>query len=39
MLFHGPDSPYYKQTIAEFWFVDEATARRRDSTRGDKNIR
>ncbi len=27
MLFHGPDSPAYEVTIAEVWFVDEATAR------------
>jgi hypothetical protein len=27
MLYHGPDSPSYKQTIAEVWFADETTAR------------
>ncbi len=39
MLFHGPDSPYYKQTIAEFWFVDEATAKAAGFDKWDKNIR
>ena len=26
MLYHTPDSPSYKQTIAEMWFRDEQTA-------------
>jgi hypothetical protein len=26
MLYHTPDSPSYKQTIAEVWFFEEATA-------------
>ena len=26
MLCHTPDSPSYKQTIAEIWFHDEPTA-------------
>ena len=26
MLYHTPDSPSYKQTIAEIWFRDEPTA-------------
>ncbi len=39
MLFHGPDSPYYEQTIAEFWFVDEATAKAAGFDKWDKNIR
>ena len=26
MLCHTPDSPSYKQTIAEIWFRDEPTA-------------
>jgi hypothetical protein len=26
MLFHTPASPSYQQTVAEVWFVDEATA-------------
>ncbi len=28
MLYHTTDSPSYKQTIAEVWFFDEATAER-----------
>lgn len=38
MLFHGPDSPAYEQTIAEVWFVDEATARAAGFDRWDKNF-
>jgi uncharacterized membrane protein ArfC len=26
MLYHTPDSPHYKQTIAEVWFKDEESA-------------
>ena len=26
MLYHGPDSPYYSQTIAEVWFATEEAA-------------
>jgi hypothetical protein len=26
MLYHTPESPSYKDTIAEVWFADEATA-------------
>ena len=26
MLYHGPDSPYYRQTIAEVWFATEEAA-------------
>jgi uncharacterized membrane protein ArfC len=26
MLYHTPDSPHYKQTIAEVWFKDEQSA-------------
>lgn len=36
MLYHTPDSPSYKQTIAELWFRDEATAERAGFTRWDK---
>lgn len=39
MLFHGPDSPAYEQTIAEFWFVDEATAAAAGFAKWDKNFR
>jgi hypothetical protein len=39
MLFHGPDSPYYGQTIAEVWFVDEATARAAGFDKWDINIK
>ncbi len=39
MLFHGPDSPYYEQTIAEVWFVDEATARAAGFDKWDKNLK
>lgn len=39
MLYHGTDSPYYEQTIAEFWFVDEATAKAAGFAKWDKNIR
>jgi allophanate hydrolase subunit 1 len=28
MLFHTPESPSYKRTIAEVWFFDEDTARK-----------
>ncbi len=28
MLYHTPDSPNYKQTIAELWFKDEESAQR-----------
>ena len=26
MLYHGPDSPYYSQTVAEVWFATEEAA-------------
>lgn len=39
MLFHGPDSPYFEQTIAEFWFVDEVTAKAAGFDKWDKNTR
>lgn len=39
MLFHGPDSPAYEQTIAEFWFIDEATAAAAGFAKWDKNFR
>ena len=38
-LYHGPDSPAYEQTIAEFWFVDEATARAAGFDKWDKNFK
>ncbi|WP_313673006.1 hypothetical protein [Mycolicibacterium sp.] len=37
MLFHGPDSPSYKQTVAEVWFVDEAAATTAGFRRWDTN--
>ncbi|MCW1957762.1 MAG: hypothetical protein KIH64_004295 [Mycobacterium sp.] len=39
MLFHGPDSPAYEQTIAEVWFLDEATARAAGFDKWDKNFK
>jgi len=39
MLFHGPDSPSYQQTIAEVWFFDEATARAAGFDKWDKNLK
>jgi hypothetical protein len=39
MLYHGPDSPAYEQTIAEFWFFDEATARAAGFDKWDKNFK
>ena len=39
MLFHGPDSPAYEQTVAEVWFFDEATARAAGFDKWDKNFR
>ncbi len=38
MLFHGPDSPAYEQTIAEVWFFDEDTARAAGFDKWDKNL-
>ena len=38
MLFHGPDSPAYEQTIAEVWFFDEETARAAGFDKWDKNF-
>jgi hypothetical protein len=38
MLFHGPDSPAYEQTIAEAWFFDEDTARAAGFDKWDKNF-
>ncbi len=39
MLFHGPDSPAYDQTIAEVWFFDEETARAAGFDKWDKNFK
>ena len=39
MLFHGPDSPAYEQTIAEVWFFDEESARKAGFDKWDKNFR
>lgn len=39
MLFHGPDSPSYEQTIAEVWFFDEATARAAGFDKWDRNLK
>ena len=39
MLFHGPDSPAYEQTIAEVWFFDENTARAAGFDKWDKNFK
>jgi len=39
MLYHGPDSPAYEQTIAEFWFVDEAAAKAAGFDKWDKNFK
>jgi hypothetical protein len=36
MLYHTPDSPSYKQTIAEVWFNDEDVATKAGFTRWDK---
>ena len=38
MLYHGPDSPAYEQTIAEVWFADEATAKAAGFARWDTNL-
>ena len=38
MLYHGPDSPAYEQTIAEVWFFDEATAKAAGFDKWDKNF-
>jgi uncharacterized membrane protein ArfC len=35
MLYHTPESPSYKQTIAELWFIDEETAERAGFARWD----
>ena len=37
MLYHTPESPWYRQTIAEAWFADEATARAAGFDKWDKN--
>ena len=37
MLYHTPESPSYKQKIAEIWFRDEETAQKAGFTRWDKN--
>lgn len=37
-LYHGPDSPYYNQTIAEVWFLDEPTAAAAGFKRWDINL-
>lgn len=39
MLFHTPESPAYDVTIAEVWFVDEATARAAGFQHWDKKRR
>lgn len=39
MLYHGTDSPAYEQTIAEVWFVDEATAEAAGFRRWDINFK
>ena len=39
MLYHTPDSPSYKQTIAEVWFRDEESAVRGGFTRWDRGRR
>ncbi len=39
MLFHGPDSPAYEQTIAEVWFLDEAAAAAAGFDKWDKNFK
>ena len=39
MLYHTTESPWYKQTIAEVWFVDEDTARKAGFTRWDAKER
>jgi uncharacterized membrane protein ArfC len=39
MLYHTPESPSYKQTIAEVWFNDEETAAKAGFTRWDKGRR
>lgn len=38
MLYHGTDSPAYEETIAEVWFIDEATARAAGFGKWDKNF-
>ncbi len=38
MLYHPPTSPAYKQTIAEVWFFDEATAKKAGFDKWDKNF-
>ena len=38
MLYHPPDSPAYKETIAEVWFFDEATAKAAGFDKWDKNF-
>ena len=39
MLYHGPDSPAYEQTIAEVWFFDETTAKAAGFDKWDKNFK
>jgi hypothetical protein len=39
MLYHGTDSPAYEETIAEVWFIDEASARAAGFDKWDKNFR
>lgn len=39
MLYHGPDSPAYEQTIAEVWFFDEETAKAAGFDKWDKNFK
>jgi uncharacterized membrane protein ArfC len=35
MRYHTPDSPSYKQTVAEVWFTEESAAKRAGFTRWD----
>ncbi len=37
MLYHTPDSPWYRQTIAEVWFREEKAAEAAGFTRWDKH--
>ena len=39
MLYHGTDSPAYEETVAEVWFIDEATARAAGFDKWDKNFK
>jgi hypothetical protein len=39
MLYHGTDSPAYEETVAEVWFIDEATAKAAGFDKWDKNFK